>query len=186
MFILPAEVEDDDIVENMSNYAIADYNVPMTVGETAASSITVNALMQSLDTAVKAPVGAAADWADYTEDDMKSYAGVIQSVQSKYNSDNELLTSYVMAFSSVEYVQSTWASYSDLCNQDIVMACSDRASHVGDTSITFTSKVIENESFASAVTQGSSKVVNIVFMFILPIAIIAAGIVIYIRRRNAR
>ncbi|MBQ8267375.1 MAG: hypothetical protein IJZ21_03210, partial [Clostridia bacterium] len=83
-----------------------------------------------------------ADWADYDEGDMKQYDTVIQSVESDRDSDNNLITSYVMAFSSVEYVQSTWASYSDLCNQDIVMATTDRATHVGDTSITFTSKVI--------------------------------------------
>lgn len=142
--------------------------------------------MQTLDSAVIAPVGASSDWSDYTEDDTKQFDSVIQSVESDYDSDNNLLTSYVMAFSSVEYVQSTWASYSELCNQDIVMACTDRASHVGDTSMTFTSKVIENESFASSVTAGSSKAVNIIFMFVLPIAVIAVGIVIYVRRRNAR
>ena len=183
--IYPAEVEDDDITATLT-YAIADFNVPMNVCEPASTTRKATALMQTLDSAVIAPVGASSDWSDYTEDDTKQFDSVIQSVESDYDSDNNLLTSYVMAFSSVEYVQSTWASYSELCNQDIVMACTDRASHVGDTSMTFTSKVIENESFASSVTAGSSKAVNIIFMFVLPIAVIAVGIVIYVRRRNAR
>ncbi len=181
----PAELEDDDITTNLT-YAITDYSIPMNVCEPATTYREATALMQTLETVVVAPVGVAADWADYTEEDMKQYDTVIQSVESDRDSNNNLITSYVMAFSTVEYVQSTWASYEDLCNQDLVMAATDRAAHVGDTSITFTSKVIENQSFASKVNAGSTKAVNIIFMFTIPIAVIVIGIVIFVRRRNAR
>ncbi len=185
MGVYPAELEDDDITSDLT-YAIANYLVPMKVCEPATTERTVTALMQTLETAVVAPVGAASDWADYTDDDKQQFDCVIQSVESDYDSENNRLTSYVMAFSSVEFVQSTWASYSDLCNQDIVMACTDRAAHVGDTSMVFTAKVITNESFASSVNETNTKVVATVFMFVIPIAIIAVGIVVFIRRRNAR
>lgn len=181
----PAELEDDDINDKIGG-AITNYNVPMNIGEPATTYRKATALMQTLDTTVVAPLDAADDWADYTEDDMKQYATVIQSVESDLDSENNEITSYVMAFSSVEYVQSEFASYVDLSNQDIVMAVTDRASHVGDTSITFTSKVIENESFASEVTAFSVKVVNIIFMFALPVAIVVIGIIVFVRRRNAR
>lgn len=185
MGIYPVELEDDDITGNLT-YAIANYLVPMKVCEPATTERTVTALMQTLETTVVAPVGAAADWADYTDDDKQQFDCVIQSVESDYDSENNRLTSYVMAFSSVEFVQSTWASYSDLCNQDIVMACTDRAAHVGDNSKTFTAKVITNQSFASSVNETNTKVVTVVFMVIIPIAVIAVGIVVFIRRRNAR
>lgn len=183
--IYPAEVENDDITETL-NMVIADYNVPMNTCETATLQRTATALMQTPSTPVVAPIGSADTWADYTDADKKQFDCVIQAVESDYDSDNNLLTSYIMAFSSVEFVQSTWASYSDLSNQDIVMACTDRASHVGDTTMTFTSKVITNESFASAVTANSTKIVTIIFMFAIPVIIIAAGIVVFVRRRNAR
>ncbi len=185
MGIYPAELEDDDITENLS-YAIANYLVPMNVNEPASTDRTANALMQTLETAVVAPVGSASDWADYTEDDKKQFDSVIQSVQSDYDKDNNLLTSYVMAFSSVEYVQSEWASYNDLCNQDIVLACTNRAAHVGDTSQTFTAKVITDQSFAASVTEAGVKVVSTIFMFIIPIAVVVIGIVVFVRRRNAQ
>ena len=181
----PVQFEDDDITTSLTA-AITNYNVPMNVCEASTTKRKATALMQTLESTVVAPVGVAADWAEYSEDDMKQYDTVIQSVETNRDVDNNPLTSYVMAFSSVEYVQSTWASYSDLCNQDIVMAATDRAVHVGNTSITFTSKVIENESFASSVTAGGSKIVNIVFMFVIPIAIVVIGIVVFVRRRNAR
>ncbi len=185
MGVYLTELEDDNITENMS-YAIADYIAPMNVCETASSDITAVALMQTLETAVVAPIGSASDWADYTDDDKQQYDAVIMSEQSKYDSDNNLLTSYIMAFSSVEFVQSTWSSYSDLCNQDIVLACTDRASHVDDTSITFTSKVITDESFSTDVTQNKVTTVRIIFVALIPIIIIAFGIVIFVRRRNAQ
>lgn len=181
----PVQFKDDDITTSLTA-AITNYNVPMNVCEASTTKRKATALMQTLESTVVAPVGVAADWAEYSEDDMKQYDTVIQSVETNRDVDNNPLTSYVMAFSSVEYVQSTWASYSDLCNQDIVMAATDRAVHVGNTSITFTSKVIENESFASSVTAGGSKIVNIVFMFVIPIAIVVIGIVVFVRRRNAR
>lgn len=183
--IYPTSLEDDDITANLT-YAIANYNVPMNVCEASSTKRTATALMQTLDSTVVAPIGSASDWADYTDDDKKQFDSVIQSVESDYDSENNYITSYVMAFSSVEYVQSTWASYSDLCNQDITLACTDRAAHVGNTGMTFTSKVITNQSFASSVTDKSSGIVTAIFMFALPIITIIAGILIFIFRRDSR
>lgn len=185
MGIYPVTLEDDDITEKL-NMAIASYIVPMKVCEDSSLQITATSLMHTLQSAVAAPVGSAKTWADYTDNDKQQYDCVIQSVNSDFDSENNKITSYIMAFSSVEFVQSTWASYSDLSNQDIVMACTDRAAHVGDTSMTFTSKVITNESFASSVNAGNTKAVLIIFVFIIPIVIIAVGIVVFVRRRNAR
>lgn len=183
----PVILEDDEITENMlSSYAITNYNVPMKVCDASTYERVATALVQTTDTNVIAPIGSTAEWADYTDGDKQRFDTVIQSVESDYDSDNNLLTSYVMAFSSVEFVQSTWASYSQLCNQNIVIATTDRAAHVGDTSMIFTSKVIEDESFADKVTANSAKVINIIFMFIIPVIVIAFGIVVFIRRRNAR
>ncbi len=185
MGIYLTELENDDITTNMS-YAIADYNVPMNICETATTTRTATALMQTPETTVVAPIGFASDWADYTEDDMKAFDCVIQSVETGRDSENNQITSYVMAFSGLDFIQSTYASDSNLCNQDIVMAVSDRATHVGDTPITFTSKVIENENFTADVTDSGCKIVSTVFMFIIPVLVAVIGIVIFVRRRNAR
>ena len=188
MVMLPStfdEEDKDDINQNI-NMAIANYIVPMKVCETLNTQRSSKAIMQTSDTVVVAPVGFKSDWADYKKEDMKSFDCVIQSVESDYDKDNNNITSYVMAFASVEYVQSEWASYAALSNQDIVMACTDRASHVGDTSMTFTSKVITNQSFAEKVTETNTKRMLNIFALALPIIIIAAGIAVFVWRRNAR
>ncbi len=185
MGLYRVELEDDEITEKI-NVAIANYLVPMKVCEDSSLQITATALMQTQNSVVVAPIGSASTWADYTDADKKQFDCVIQSVDSDFDKDNNSITSYIMAFSSVEFVQSEWASYSQLSNQDIVMACTDRAAHVGDTSMTFTSKVITNESFATKVNASNTKLVAIVFMLAIPVVIIAAGIVVFVRRRNAR
>ena len=188
MGLYPAEFEEDnkdDILQDI-NVAIANYIVPMKVCEDTSLQRTSTALMQTLASTVVAPIGSPSTWADYNDADMKQFDCVIQSVESDYDKDNNQITSYIMAFASVEFVQSEWASYSQLSNQDIVMACTDRAAHVGDTSMTFTSKVITNESFATSVNASNTKLVAIVFMFMIPVVIIASGIVVFVRRRNAR
>ncbi len=185
MIIEPVKLEDDDITEKIYA-AVANYIVPMKVCEDSSLQRSSTALMQTRNTAVIAPVGSSNTWADYTKDDQQQFDCVIQAVDSDFDSENNKITSYIMAFASVEFVQSEWASYADLSNQDIVMACTDRAAHVGDTSMTFTSKVITNESFSTKVNASNSKLVAIVFMFMIPVVIIAAGIVVFVRRRNAR
>lgn len=184
---LPVILDDDDITEDLlSSYAITGYNVPMKVCDASTFERSATALIQTTDSNVIAPIGSDKEWADYTESDKQKFDTVIQSVESDYDSDNNEITSYVMAFSSVEFVQSTWASYSQLCNQNIVVATTDRAAHVGDTSMTFTSKVIDSQSFSDKVTTNSVKTINIIFMIIIPVLVVVIGIVIFIRRRNAR
>lgn len=54
-----------------------------------------------------------------------------------------------------------------------------------DTGISFVSKTITNESFADSVSETSAGIVRIIFMGLLPVACIAAGVYIFIRRKNA-
>lgn len=179
--IYKTQLEDDDINESIDT-VIADYNVPMNVCETSSTKRTSKALMQTLNSVFVAPVGSSND---YTSSDTKQFDSVIQSEEAVYDADNNRLTSYIMAFSSVEFVQSTWASQNSLGNQDITIACTDRAAH-RESGVKFTSKVITNESFASDVSQRSVKTVKAIFAVIIPIVMVSIGIYVYVRRKDAR
>lgn len=61
----------------------------------------------------------------------------------------------------------------------------DRASGAGKSDISFVSKTITNESFYDSVTEGSANSIKVIFMFVLPLAVLAMGIVIFVKRRNA-
>lgn len=142
--ILPATLEDDGIVSDMS-YAVSGYNVPMKIYDASTYERKVTSFMTTSESAVIAPKGATKDWSDYTNSDKQQFDCVIQSVESGYDKDDSEITSCVMAFSSVEFYQYTWVSYASLCNRDIVMVCTDRACHMNDFNFNFAAKVVEKD-----------------------------------------
>lgn len=188
MGMYPSEEEsdsfDNSILKDIS-FCIAGYNVPLSITEPSDADISVNAVMNSLNSTVIAPIGASSEWSEYSDADKNQYQSVIEAKKSDYNSDNELITSYVYAFGSTEYIDSDWAQNSRVSNKDIVLACSERASGVSDSKISFTPKTITNESYSDSVTESSVRVIRIIFMVLLPIITIIIGAVIYFKRRNA-
>ncbi len=188
-----AEDDDDDIVAEL-NPALSGYIVPMKVCESSSSEIKAKALMQSLESTVAVPIDTPKTWKGYSESDMQSYDAVIQSTLTRIDNSIEdiskrELSSYVMAFSSVEFVESVYATdsqYSAFSNQEIILAATERAAHAeGDNLYTFESKVINGESFYSKITEKDTKIVGIIFKAVLPILVAAAGVVIFILRRKS-
>lgn len=175
---------DNDITSGM-NLCITGYNVPITVAFESEGNITVTSLMSTPESVVTAPVGTAASWTgadDYTK---QSYSSVIQAEMSDYDDDNNEISSYVLAFSSIEFIQSEYNEQPSVANKNITLAAAERAVGAEDTDISFISKTITNESYSDSVTDSSAGIIRILFMFILPIACIALGIYIFIRRKNA-
>lgn len=175
---------DNDITSGM-NLCITGYNVPMTAAYESEGNITVTSLMSTPESVVAAPVGTAADWTgadDYTK---QSYSSVIQAQMSDYDDDNNKISSYIMAFSSVEFIHSEYNEQSSVANKNITLAAAERAVGAEDTGISFISKTITNESYSDSVTDSSARIIRGLFMFVMPIVCIALGIYIFIRRKNA-
>lgn len=179
--IVPSE---DEITKGM-NGCITGYNVPIVSGEASDENISVTELMVTADTIVEAPRGSSTGWKDYTEEDFGQYVGVIQAEKVDYDDENNEISSYVIAFSSVEYIYSEWANYSSLSNKNIVLAATDRAADVGALGISFVAKTITTQSFADTVNASDVTVIRVLFVVILPVLLIVLGIVIFFRRKNA-
>ena len=175
---------DNDITSGM-NLCITGYNVPITAAFDTEGLITVTSLMSTPESVVAAPVGTSAGWTgadDYTK---QSYSTAIQAEMLDYDDDNNEISSYVFAFSSVEFIQSAYNEQSSVSNKNITLAAAERAVGAEDTGVSFISKTITNESYSDSVTDSSAVIIRILFMFILPIASIVIGIYIFIRRKNA-
>lgn len=175
---------ENDITKGMK-LCITGYNVPITAAYDAEGSITVTSLMSTPESVVAAPVGTDAAWTgadDYTK---MSYSSVIQSEKMNYDDNNNEISSYVFAFSSVEFIKSEYNEQSSVANKNITLAAAERAVGAENTGFSFVSKTITDESYSDSVTDASLKTVRIVFMFVLPIACIVLGIYIFIRRKNA-
>ncbi len=197
MVIVPTVDEESNINAVLADVeipaALAGYVVPMNTCKPANNEITATALMQTSGETVIAPVGSPKTWKDYTDDDKKVFDCVIEAKKTRYDNNIEdiskrEMSSFVMAFSSVEYVASVYATdsqYGDkFDNQAIVMACTDRAAHKNSTH-TFESKVITADSFYADITEKDSKTIGLIFMGLVPIAVIVAGIVIFVLRRKS-
>lgn len=188
MGMYPAENGDesfDNSILSDITLCITGYNVPMTIRTPADELIKVNAVINTLDSAVIAPVGASADFSGYSDSDKHEYQSVIEAKKSDYDSNNNAITSYVYAFGSIEYVQSDWAENSRVSNKNLVLACSERAVGADKGGVSFISKTITNESYSDAVTESGLRVIRIIFIGLLPIITIAIGVYVYIKRRNA-
>ena len=175
---------DNDITSGM-NLCITGYNVPITAAFDTEGLITVTSLMSTPESVVAAPVGTSAGWTgadDYTK---QSYSTAIQAEMLDYDDDNNEISSYVFAFSSVEFIQSAYNEQSSVSNKNITLAAAERAVGAEDTGVSFIKKTITNESYSDSVTDSSAGIIRILFMFILPIASIVIGIYIFIRRKNA-
>lgn len=186
MLSQPASLEDDDIMSQIETYALTGFNVPMTTGKPSENTCEVTALVQTASPEVViAPVGSTKDFTEYTEADKQRYDTIIQAVDSRYDDSNNEIKSYVVAFSSVEFIESDWA-FAQTSNIDMVLNCTDRVCNVGDVGIRFTPKTLTNETFYQSVTETKTKAMRWIFMIGVPIIMIGVGVFIYVRRRNAQ
>ncbi len=176
--------ESDTGIDNIS-MCVTSYNVPILTKETDNSALEVTPIITTTETVVKAPVGVDSEWKDYTDDDKGQFTTAVKSVKFDYDDNNKRIESTVVAFASVQFVQSEWADSSRLSNKDVVLGGTDIAAGVTESGVSFISKTITNASFADSVTTAGVNAIYIIFMILLPIATIAIGVIVFIRRKNA-
>ena len=174
----------DKITQNVQ-ICITGSNVPLSAAFESENGIKVTSLVETPATTVAAPKGTAANWTGADKYTPQSYSTIIQAVKEDYDDDNNPIASYVMAFGSVEFIYSDYAEYEQVQNKNMTLAVAERAVGAEDGGVYFAPKTISEESFAEKVTEQSTGVIRIIFMFLLPIASLVAGVVIYIKRRNA-
>ena len=175
---------EDEILNNIS-MCITGYNVPLKAAFDQKGKITTTKLISTFDSVVAAPVGTSNSWTGYDKYTKQTLATVMQAKRYDYDDDNNLIENYVFAFSSTEFIHGTYSEYNDISNKDIAFQVAERAVGAEKTGISFISKTIENQSFAASVTESSRNVMSIIFVGVIPIMVVAAGVYVYIRRKNS-
>ena len=115
----------------------------------------------------------------------QSYATVLQAKRFNYDNDNNPIQNHVIALSSVEFIIGEYSESSATSNTSIAFKVAERAVGVEESSIMFDTKTIEVESYAVDVTEESVNAMRIIFMFGLPIIMVALGVIVFIRRKNS-
>ncbi len=176
---------EDSITADMQ-LCITGNNVPLTAAFEKQEDMAVTSFMQTPETTIAAPKGTGAKFKDAGKYEGKSYSTAIQSKKTAYVDGTDEANSYVTVFSSTEFINSKYGETGSVANKNLALKVSERISGTEDNSdISFVTKSIADESFADTVTQSSSNIVRIIFMFILPIITLIAGIAVFLKRRNA-
>ena len=164
---------------------ISGLNVPLKPAFETKDYMTVSSLMETPETVVAAPKGSTADWDGADKYKASAYSTVVETVKSTYDDDNNEISSRVSVFASTYFLESDYNETASVSNKNMTLAAAERASGGNDMGISFVSKSISNETYIDSVTESSAGVMRIIFMFILPLTAIAAGIIIFVKRRNA-
>ena len=165
------------------NITLTGKNVPMkSLRDDKKDSKTIP-VVQTSNTTVKAPKGVSANWDGAKEAEVGPYSLIVESNEVTYNDDNELIESTVTVFSSSYFLMSEYNDIGMVYNANLALAMTDRAANIGDTEISFEDKSITSETYT--VTESAANAMRNIFMFIIPVAILVVGTVIFIKRRNA-
>ncbi|MBQ2266543.1 MAG: GldG family protein [Clostridia bacterium] len=175
---------DDEILNGIAG-CITGYNVPIKPVFETKGVISTSQLIVTPDTVVNAPIGTSNSWTGADKYKKEAFATVLQSKRFNYDEDNNPIQNHVFALSSIEFIHGEWSETAAISNKNIAFKVAERAVGAEDTGISFIAKTIENQSFAAEVTELSRNIMFIVFVILLPLAMIAAGIYVYIRRKNS-
>lgn len=179
----PFDAEDD--ILNGMGYCLTGYNVPISSAFETQGAISTTVLFGTSNTVVAAPIGTSNSWTGADKYKKETFATVLQAKRFNYDDDNNPIQNHVFALSSIEFIHGNYSEVADLSNKNIAFKVAERAVGAEDTGISFIAKTIENQSFATEVTELSRNIMFIVFVILLPLAMIAAGIYVYIRRKNS-
>lgn len=139
---------------------------------------TAHALLQSSDKAGILPFDAGDDFDAAANITGKPIAVAAEGVKAGVEA-----TSNVVVFSSKAMLLQADLNYPSFNNADYFMTIVNAMADKEDTAVVIESKSMENATLG-APSEATSNAMMIVFMFILPAAILAVGIVMWVRRRN--
>ncbi len=171
-------------IANEAKSYILGHNLPMSAAYETYSTKETGVVVSTSDTVVAAPLGIDSDWTPSSDLTQQSYPNLIVTTDSDVVGD-ELKSSYVAAFSTFDFIYSQWAQLSQLGNMEAALNTAIvTAGFDTDSQLLFLDKTVTVESFADQISETGAVTIRIIFMIIVPILLITAGVIIWLRRRN--
>lgn len=133
------------------------------------------------DSVVIKPITEDADWTPDGSQDKNKHIGVLLASESDYY-ENVLKTSYVCAFSSVQFANADWMGSGYTANADLLLTSAKIMSGASVDGVTFSMKKMNETSFVEIVTGDIVRLMTVIFQWLMPLALIATGVVVFVRR----
>ncbi len=171
----------DKLAEKNYTY-IASYN--NVVQLKTVQNRTTTALFEIADSAVALPYDANEDWQPENAEVKGPFVGVGVTTLSQYDDNNDLHTATFMMVNSIDFITTMYNSYSDVGNIDALMTAIDKIVGREDVGISFDTRTFETTTF-TAPDESSVIIMRIIFIGVIPLAVLAFGIVVWVRRRRS-
>ncbi len=185
---VPATIENEDEITKKyadimkGGYAISGGNaVLQQVFAEEGIRITTPIAETPSDSVVIKPITEDSEWKPDGSQDKNKHIGVLMASESDYY-ENVLYTSYVCAFSSTQLAAADWMGSGYTANADLLLTSAKIMSGASIDGITFSMKRMDETSFIEIVTGDIVRVMTVIFQWIMPLALIAVGIVVFVRR----
>lgn len=172
-----------EIMPSTGNFSLLSSNLVMKTAYETYSSRKTNVIVSTNDTVTVAPEGAAETWKPESNAKCEIYPGLIVTAEEGFV-ENERHVSYVAAFSSQEFIYSSWAQTDSVQNMDVAVNTAMFISGMNTNKKVFIPKTITTESFSSLISQSEVLIIQALFVIVLPIVIVICGIVVWVRRKR--
>lgn len=139
----------------------------------------VTTLLQYSESACVRPVDAAEDWQP-AQGDLGAVPALLRSTYTRYEG-NEPLSSNVFAFSAVSAFESVVLNSKSVANAEYAMNMLNTLTERSDV-ITVAPKELGGSELG--INQLQANIISAVLVYVIPILIIVAGLVIWLRRRH--
>lgn len=154
---------------------------PVSLRYQSRDSRTVRTLLSTSDSAIIMPADADLDWAPTGEEKQESF--VAFGVCEDSSSDGEAV-SRVAVLSSIDFLTGDYLNAADVGNLEAVTAVFDESVGREDEQITFTARTVDSKTYSDKVTQKSVTTMRVIFLGVVPAAILAVGVAVWVRRRR--
>lgn len=176
--------EDNGYIDELDekNYMfISNLNTPIKSKEL--SNRTVTTVLEIPETAVARPNDADDSWTSGSAQ-KGPYVGLGVTKAAQYDSNNNLVSASFIMLNSSDFITSMFNSYAEVGNIDAILTTIDNVVGREDAGISFDSRTFKTTSFSTPSNEATI-IVRIIFIGIIPAAILICGIVVWIRRRRS-
>ena len=150
---------------------------PITITEEEKGQILNEALVQSTENAYTASTD---DIATAIENGQQTYVAL--SSKASFNDEGGADYSNILVIGSAEMVSSTYLQYNQYQNREYFLSVINGMTGKTDNGITIEPKVITGNIFD--ITAEQIKLLQIIFIGVIPVCTLALGLIIWIRRKN--
>ncbi len=183
MGFINQETDYTSAVNSSKKIYLSSNNAPITAAYTSYGNRTATALLTTQNTVVAAPLDVTTEWEPTDDYEKQVFNAAMITADTDYNDEGEAISSNVLAFSSVNIISDEWSSYDAVGNSAYVISLMKKICGIDNSEISFVSKIVSTYSF-TAPTEASVALMKVIFMGLVPVALVAVGIVVWVRRKN--